>query len=304
MATKSAAGYTYGLRMDNPGDQNPTVTWSGEPVLGHPKLGPPAPTSGYFSAGAGIGSGLLTTGGIGDIAGAFDTAYQKGTGDYAPFPGDHSKIDQLQSLYGTVGSAYDVSGTLSALDATRKNNLLVGQNAASTAANQFQSTALPGGSSAAGASMLRAQALLPFLQNDTSAAADEGKYADSAKQQALSTSADIATKLAQLEQSYTDSLASYNSDKARSGLDYAQGQVGLQVQDKTSSSQSALEALRLQMQAVQNSQQFALQTRQLNLAQNQPSASTRAAAVPAARPTSEFYYVDNLGRRMTGSPPF
>ncbi len=243
-------------------------------------------------------SSSLTPQGVGAD---FDDAYGKATAGYTPFVGDHSKIDQLQSLYGGVGDAFDVSGTVAALDKSRRTNLLTGEAAANDAASKFQETQGPGVQSGTASSLIRARSLLPFLQADTSAAAETGKYVDSAKQDALKTGADIASKLAQLEQSYTDSLASYNSSKANFGLDYAQGRTSAAISSQ-SSSNNAL-ALGLQAQAQANAQSNRNQDRADAERQRQIALAMSRRQTTAA-PTSEFYYQNNLGQRLQGSPTF
>lgn len=205
------------------------------------------------NTGAGIGAFAGDPSmGADDISGRFDASYEKAAGLYDPFPGDHSKIDQLQDLYGTVGESYDVSDTLSALGATRKTNLLTGEQAANTAARKFGESSIPGASSGVGSSMIRAQALLPFLQQDTAAAGEERKYADSAKQDALKTASGIATTLAELQQSYTNSLASYNSSKANFGINYAGQQSDLALNASQGQANNQLEAWKVAAQIAES----------------------------------------------------
>jgi hypothetical protein len=260
---------------------------------------------------AGVSSGLfgLTPD---DISGKMDASYAKATAGYDPFPGDHSKIDQLQALYGTVPQAYDVSDTVSALNKTRGTNLLTGEQAASTASKRFQDSQLPGGQSGAAAAMVRAQSLLPFLQQDQQAAGDVGKYADSAKQGALGAAANIATSLAQLEQDYTNSLASYNAGKANFGLNYAQGQSNLALQASTVNTQSKLDLLKNQSQIAENARQAnlaaALQQRNqdLNAAQTATNQKITAANdyLTNNKAPSGAWTTDTAGRVTSGQSDY
>jgi hypothetical protein len=260
---------------------------------------------------AGVGSGLF---GItpDDISGRMDASYEKAVAGYDPFPGDHSKIDQLQALYGTVPEAYNVSDTVSALNKTRGTNLLTGEQAASTAAKRFQESQLPGGQSGAAAAMVRAQSLLPFLQADQTAAGEIGKYGDTAKQGALGAAANIATSLAQLEQDYTNSLANYNSQKANFGLNYAQGQSNLALQASTVNSQNQLDVLKQQAQIAENARQAnlaaALQQRGQDLEAAQTATNQKITASNAYlannKEPSGAWTTDNTGRVVSGQSSY
>jgi hypothetical protein len=209
-----------------------------------------------------------------EIGSNFDSAFQSAQAGYAPFPGDHSKIDQLQALYGTVPQAFDVSGTLSSLDKARGTSLLTGQQASNNAATKFRESQQPGQYSNAGSEVLRAQSLLPYLQQDTQATADEGKYADTAKQNALSAASGIAQSLAQLQQQYTDSLASYNSQKANFGLNFAGQKTGMQLTASTANTQNHLELLKSMAQIAENARQANLNAALTQRSQNIGAAET------------------------------
>lgn len=247
-----------------------------------------------------------------DVEGKFDASFGKAIAGYDPFPGDRSKMDQLQSLYNSVPDAFDVSGTVGELNRTRGINLLTGEQAATTAARRFQEGQLPGSNSGAAASMLRAQALLPFLQNDQQAAAETGKYADSAKQNALGAAADIANSLAQLELAYTNSLANYNAQKANFGLGYAQGQTNLSLQASTVNTQNQLELLKTQAglaeQARQANLSAALAQRDQDLQAAQTATNQRIQAsnsyLANDKPPSGGWTTDNTGRVTSGQSSY
>lgn len=195
----------------------------------------------------------------GNVGSQFTQDYQTAQAGYAPFPGGGTQkaIHQLQDLYNTVPSQYDVSGTLSSLNTARQASLTTGQQASNTAAAKFAQAA-PGQYAGAGASVLQAQSLLPYMTQDTQAAASEGQYADTARQNALNASASIANNIAQLQQGYTNSLASYNSQKASFGLNYATGEVGLQTT-------AAQDATQDQLSLTASQASLAEQAREANL---------------------------------------
>lgn len=252
-----------------------------------------------------------------ETRGQFDTAYGKASNSYDPFPdsGVRGKIDQLQGVYQGIPGAYDISGTIGSLNAARRRNLNVGEQAANTTAQKFQESQLPGSANNIGAGVLRAQSLLPFLKQDSADAVDASKYADSAKQNALSQSAAIANTLANLEQTYTNSLASYNSQKANHALNYANQQSGLgleasknQVQGyldyyKTNQ-QSKIQAAQLAEQARQANLQASYQNRSLDLnaAQTATTQGLQAAQQTAAtnKAPTGTYTTDNYGNVTSG----
>lgn len=190
---------------------------------------------------AGTGTGLY---GMTSTAttGAFNTSYNQATAGYAPFPdsGTQGDINQLQSVYNGIPAAYDVSGTVNAMNAARQQSLTTGTQAANNAASQYQQAQGPGQYAGAGASVLRAQALLPYMNADTQSAQSEGQYSDTARQAALQQSASVADQIATLQQNYTNSLAAYNSGRASFGLNYANDQTGLALQASTASTQAQL----------------------------------------------------------------
>lgn len=246
-----------------------------------------------------------------DISGRFDDSFDTAVGKYDPFPGNRSKIDQLQDLYGTVGDAYDVSDTLTALGSTRKANLLGGEQAANTVARKFEESSIPGSASGVGASMLRAQALLPYLQADTAAAAEEGKYKDSAKQNALGAAADIATKLAQLEQDYTNSLAAYNTNKANFGVNYAGQSSDLALKSSQANTANNLDWMKTQAQIAENARQAnlqaALHTQDANTqAQQTANAQTMQAAnsVLSQKAPTGSWTTDANGKIISGNADY
>lgn len=209
--------------------------------------------------------------------GDFNTSYNQATAGYAPFPdsGTQGDINQLQSVYNNIPGAYDVSGTVNAMNAARQQSLTTGTQAANNAASQYQQAQGPGQYAGAGASVLRAQALLPYMNADTQAAQSQGQYSDSARQAALQQSASVADQIATLQQNYTNSLAAYNSSRASFGLNYANDQTGLALQASTASTQA-----QLSQQYQQN--QINEQAREANLSAALNQSNTQAQAQQTA----------------------
>lgn len=184
------------------------------------------------------------------VAANYAGAYQSATSGYAPFTGGgqtHDDINQFQSVYNQIPGAFDVSGTLASMDAARQASLTTGTEAANTAAQKFQTSNIPGAATGVGSSVIRAQSLLPYLNQDFTNAASEGQYANSASQNALTTAAGVANSIAGLQQNYTNSLAAYNSQKANFGNNYAQGLTGAQQSSSNSLTSAQLGLLQSQL---------------------------------------------------------
>lgn len=263
-----------------------------------------------------------------DTTKTFDQAYGSATTGYDPFPktGVKKDINQLQGLYDQVPDAFDVSGTLRAIDAARGAALTTGTQAANTAATKFETSQIPGAATGPASSMLRASALLPYVANDTAQAASEGQYADSAKQNALAAAAGIAEQLANLNQSYTNSLASYNSNKAQFGLNAAGSKTSSALAASTASTNAQLAQRQQDIQnsqftTSQQAQQNALaeQTRQANLsaalatqqAQSQAAQTAKSQQITAANSVltnktapSGSWTTDNSGRVTSGQSDY
>lgn len=265
--------------LDNTNAQSPHVTQAAPAVAGAPYGITPDTTSQDFS-----------------------NSYSQGVAQYAPFQdtGVQSSIGQLQGVYNNIPSAYNVSGTVAAMNQARQAALTTGQQASNTAASQYQQAQGPGQYSGAGASVLRSQALLPYMTADTQAAQSEGQYADTARQAALTTQASVANQIANLQQAYTNSLASYNSSKASFGLGYANDQTGLALQASTAATQA-------QLQQQQNQSQLAEQAREANLSAslNQSNQAAQAAQTATnqqiAAAQAEASYLTNPKSAPSGS---
>lgn len=219
------------------------------------------------------------------VGGNFGNAYQSALGSYPAFPsGNTSGMSDLESLYSQVPAAYDVSGTIGAMDTARKAALLTGQQASNTAASKYLSEQAPGQYSGSSANVLRAQALLPFMTQDTQEAQSEGQYADTAKQQAIATAANIANQLGNLQNNYTSTLANYNSQKAANALGYANDQTGLQVQASQNLANNALGLYQTQAQLAENARQANLSAAlSVNQQQTQAAETSTAQQLQAAQ---------------------
>lgn len=244
----------------------------------------------------------------------FESSYGKAVGGYAPFPdtGVEGDIGQLQDVYNKIPSAYDVSGTLNAMNSARQASLTTGQQASNTAAQKFQEAQGPSQYAGAGASVLRAQSLLPFMTSDTQAAQSQGQYADTARQAALTTAANVANQIAQLQQSYTNSLASYNSGKASFGLNYANDETGLALQSSTantnaqlsylaSQNQTAEQAREANLSAALNQNNQAMQAQQT--ATNQQISAGNSFLANAKAPSGSWT-TDNNGNVISGQTAY
>lgn len=244
------------------------------------------------------------------IKSGFTEAYGQASNAYDPFPAYDSleDVSAYRNQLGQVPAAYDVSDTLSKMQGARRMNLNVGQMSANTVAQNFQATQLPGSANNIGASVLRAQSLLPYLQQDYQGAAAEGQYADSAKQKALDKSSEITNALAGLQSKYLDTLANYNSGKAKGSLDYANNLLSLQLQSSGQNQSDylnyATEMAKLKESARSTNLNAALQNRGLDLnasanAKNQEIDALKTYLAGNKAPTGSWI-TDAMGRVTSG----
>lgn len=230
----------------------------------------------------------------------FDESYGKASNRFGPF--DSSRLDteteRNAGLFDDARGIADVSETLGALQNARGANLTAGQQFANTASRKFTEQSQPGGNSGVGASMIRAQALLPFLQNDYEGAASERKYADTKKTEAINTASNVAQTLAGLATTYTQSLADYNSQKSNTALQFANQRTGLGLQASSVGRGNALDLLKTQLQLRENARQANMQntqqTRQQDFVEEQ--AKNKSSAVPA--------FSGSMGFQPTGGGAF
>lgn len=220
-----------------------------------------------------------------DATKSFDSAYAEANKSFSPF--DSSRLnaerDRNVGLFNKAEGLGDVTGTLNALAKARGSNLTVGQQLSSGAARQYEEQSGPGRNSAIGSSMVRAQALLPFLQQDYAGAADEQKYADNKKAEAIGMASNIAQTLAGLATTYTNSLADFNAQKAGLTLDYAKGKSGMGLQAATTQSGNKLDLLKTQLSLRENARQF-----------DETKRMQKQAAVPA--------FAGDVGFKPVGGP--
>jgi hypothetical protein len=230
----------------------------------------------------------------------FDASYGKAANRFGPFDGSRldTETERNEGLFDEARGIADVSETLGALQKSRGVNLAVGQQLAAGASRRFLEQSQPGGTSGVGASILRAQALLPFLQQDYEGAASERRYADTKKTEAINTASNVAQTLANLATTYTQSLADYNSQKANSALQFANQRTGLGLQASSVGRGNALDLLKTQLQLRENARQANLQDAARRREQDfvEDQASRRSEGIPA--------FSGSLGFQPTGGGAF
>lgn len=230
---------------------------------------------------------------------AFGDAYKSSTAGYDPFPtGAQEGMGWLRDSYAKVDSVNDKSDTVAALQKARGVNLTAGSALAGGAADEYRASMTPGTPGGdTGAKMVRAKSLLPFLQADYEGAAKERGIVDSAKHDALTDAFTIASKLADLELGYTNSLANYNSQKANFGVNFANAQTGLALDASSKKATNALDTWRTSLEA---------QKTAAALAQAQPSGGgagvTAAAVAGGGGPREHFAGSMGIDNGMSQTP--
>lgn len=275
-----------------------------------------SPSVDYGSLSNGLANNGISSFGMSpdEVTSQFNSAYAGANAGYSPFPdsGVKDRINLIKDQYDQVPQAYDVSGTINSLNQARKRNLLTGEQAANTSAQKFQESQQPGSANNIGAGVLRSQQLLPFLKQDSADAVDAGKYADKAKQDAVSQATSIASTLAQLEQTYTNSLASYNANKASFALDYANKQSGLALDSSQKSVTNYLDYYKTQAQVAENARQAnlsaSLKNREMDLNAAQTANSQKITAANSylsnAKAPTGYWTTDNSGKVTSGNDSY
>ena len=239
----------------------------------------------------------------------YQQAYEEGASKFDPFQdtGFKSAIADVRNQYNAIPAAYDTTEDVNAMANLRRNQLVTGQNAANLASQKYQEAQLPGQNNRVGASMVRAQSLLPYLQADAESMVKEKTYASEARRAAVKDAAAIANQLASLEMNYTNSLADYNTKKASTALSYAGETSKNQLTASYQNTQSYLDYYKTQAQIAEQARQAnlsaALKEREMGLSAAQTANTQKIqaanAAMQAKGPTGSWI-TDNMGRVTSG----
>lgn len=179
-------------------------------------------------------------------------------------PDVDKQMGMLNDQYRGVKDAFNPSNTIRSFNESANLNLQLGQQAGNNAAQNFLATNPNDANAGTAAALIRAQSLLPTLQQNTQGRIDIAKYADESKQKALETSANIASTMASVKSQYTSTLANYRLGKANIAQNYDTMNSGnmfrakeLNMQNRQNNATNQLDAGRLALGAQQGNIQMA-----------------------------------------------
>lgn len=197
-------------------------------------------------------------------------------------------LGELTSSYAGVGAAFDPSGQVAARNNAIGYNTSAGTQAANNAATEYSNRAAQSGGSQLGAGVVKAQAMMPVLQQNAALKTDAADVAAKAHQDAATLASQIASTIGQLRTSYLSNLTQYATGQQQLGLAQYQAQQAVAGQ----AAQTQLGYAQLQAQTY--SQSLAAQQAQKN-----QSLATAQALLGAKGPTGT-YTTNNQGQVTSG----
>lgn len=199
-----------------------------------------------------------------------------------------ANLGELTSSYAGVGAAFDPSGQVAARNNAIGYNTSAGTQAANNAATEYSNRAAQSGASQLGAGVVKAQAMMPVLQQNAALKTDAADVAAKAHQEAATLASQIAGTIGQLRMSYLGQLTQY-----------AQGQQGLALDQYKAQQAVAGQAAQTQLGYAQLQAQTYSQAL---AAKQQQSDQARLAAMgllSAPKPVG-MYTTNNQGQVTSG----
>lgn len=136
-------------------------------------------------------------------------------------------LSELLQSYAGVGAAFDPSGQVQARNDAIGYNTAAGGQAANNAATEYANRAAQSGGSSLGAGVVKAQAMLPVMQQNAALKTDAADVAAKSHKEAATLSSQIASTIGQLRNSYLQSLTGYATDQQRMQLQSGQFNAGM-----------------------------------------------------------------------------
>jgi len=141
-------------------------------------------------------------------------------------------IQELLKTYAGIGAAFNPKDQVAARNNAASYNLSAGTQAANNAATEYTNRAAVTGGSTLGAGVVRAQALMPVLQQNAALKTEGADIAAKSHQTAISLAAQVASTIGQLRQSYLSTLTGFASDQQKLGLDASQFDADLNYRQR------------------------------------------------------------------------
>lgn len=139
----------------------------------------------------------------------------------------NSNLGELMQSYAGVPAAFDPSGQVAARNNQIGYNTAAGGQAANNAATEFSNRAAQSGASGLGAGVVKAQAMMPVLQQNAALKTDAADVAAKAHQDAAGLAAQIASTIGNLRTSYLNTLTGFASSQQQGALDQYKAEQGV-----------------------------------------------------------------------------
>lgn len=204
----------------------------------------------------------------------------------------NANLSELTSVYAAIPAAFDPTAQVAARNNAIGYNTSAGNQAANNAGTQYANQAAQSGASGLGAGTVRAQNLMPVLQQNAALKTDAADVAAKSYQAAATLASQVAGTIGQLRTSYLQTLTGY-----------AQGQQQLALDTYKAQQSSAATAAQTALGYA--SQRADLYKANLS-AQQQQSDNARLAATTLLGqkgPTGE-YQTDNNGNVISGQSAY
>lgn len=204
-------------------------------------------------------------------------------------PNADSNMQELLSSYAGIQTAFDPSAQVEARNNAIGYNTAAGGQAANNAASEYASRAAQSGASSLGAGVVKAQSMMPVLQQNAALKTEAADVAAKAHQEAANLASQVASTIGQLRTSYLQTLTGFVGQ-----------QQGLQLDTFKANQGVASDAANRQYQYA-SLQEQARQANQTAALQKDNSGLTAAQALLASRaPSGGGWITDNSGKVTSG----
>lgn len=138
--------------------------------------------------------------------------------------GANSSMQELLNTYNSIPQAFNPNAQIAARNAAIGYNTSQGNQTANNAASQYANAAMQSGGSTLGAGVVKAQSMLPVMQQNAELRTQGADIAAQSHEEAASLAGQIAGTIGQLRQSYLNSLTQYSQGQQQLALSQYQAQ--------------------------------------------------------------------------------
>jgi hypothetical protein len=199
-----------------------------------------------------------------------------------------ANLQELLGAYNNLSSAFDPSAQVQARNDAIGYNTSVGGQAANNAATEYSNRASQSGGSQLGAGVVKAQAMMPVLQQNAKLKGEAADIAAKTYQDGASLASQIAGTIGSLRSSYLSALTGFATDQQKMQQQNNQFNAGLQL-DRNKFNYA-------QQQDQANSVE---RRRQIAAAARQQEFQNALATMQVKPPNTGNYNTDMFGQGMT-----